>query len=143
MKDERRALAEGRLAAARERLQEAQTLMRGGLFKGAVTRAYYASFAAMRALLATKGVDSKSHQGVASLFAVHFVKAGLFPRDFTAYVERARSRRERADYEELTVMAEADARREYAAAAKFVAAVEKYFKQTKRRDADTKGKAKR
>jgi uncharacterized protein (UPF0332 family) len=143
LKDERRALAEGRLATARERLAAAKTLLRNGFYKDAVARAYYAAYAAMRALLATKGLDSKSHQGVASLFTVHFVKSGLFPRDFTACVERARSRRERADYEELTLMGEADARREYAAAAKFVAAVEKYFKQSKSGGANAKGKANR
>ena len=131
MSSERKVLAEGRLATARERLKEAQTLLRDDLFKGAVTRSYYAAYAAMRALLALKGLDSKSHHGVASLFTINFVKTGLFPRDFTAYIERARSRRERADYEELTAMTEAEARREYAAASKFVAAVEKFIKADK------------
>jgi uncharacterized protein (UPF0332 family) len=143
LNDEYRALAEGRFAAARERLKEAHTLLRDGLFKGAVTRSYYAAYAGMRALLALKGLDSKSHHGVASLFTIHFVKTGLFPRAYTEYVERARSRRERADYEELTVMNEAESRREYAAAAKLVAAVEKFMKESERAKSKGQRKAKR
>ncbi len=128
MNDEGRALAEGRLATAQERLRAAKSLLRDGFYKDAVTRSYYAAFAAMRALLALKRLDSKSHKGVIQLFNERYVKTGLFGKDSAALTGRAKTFRELADYDELATIAPENARREYAAA-KFVAAVEKFFKQ--------------
>ncbi len=136
-------LAEGRLAIARERLKETQSLLRGGFFKGAVTRSYYASFAAMRALLALKRVDSKTHKGVLYLFHEHYVKTGLFPKDFAVFAGRAKNLRELADYDELAEVSADNARAEYAAAAKFVAAVEKFMKESKPAKSKDERKAKR
>jgi uncharacterized protein (UPF0332 family) len=100
-------------------------------------------FKAVRALLALKRVDSKTHQAAFLLFQKHYVKTGLFPRELAELAKRAKGIREVTDYDDYITVTAEDARREVSAAAKFVAAVEKYFKQAKPADANAKGKTKR
>jgi len=69
-----------------------------GRYENSVGRAYYSIFSAMRALLALKEVDSKSHAGVFALFNQHFVKHKLFPRGFSKMIREAKQVREKADY---------------------------------------------
>jgi uncharacterized protein (UPF0332 family) len=135
-------LAEGRLAKAKARVVYAKDA-RKGWYDEAVTRAYYAILAAMRALLALKRFDSKSHEGVIHLFNTHYVKTGLFSKEFIPEIERARNRREHADYDEVAPVSADDARRQINAAAKFVAAVEKYFKEKNAGNEKPKKKARR
>ncbi len=128
MNDEVTALARWRLESAKARLAEARDLLRSRGYPGAINRAYYAIFTAARALLALKEIDSKTHQAAFLLFQKHYVKTGLFPRELAELAKRAKGIREAADYDDYVKVPAADARREVAAAAKFVAAVEKFIK---------------
>jgi uncharacterized protein (UPF0332 family) len=130
MSDEARALAERRIEVANERLAVAKQLQRGGFYRDAVNRAYYAAFAAARALLALKRLDSKTHQGVINLFYKHYVKPGYFPKTTGAFLEKARGLREKADYDEFAPITAEKTREEVKGAAAFVAAVEKYLVET-------------
>jgi len=47
-----------------------------GLYDDAVSRAYYAVFHSARAALKIKGIETVSHKGLISQFALHLVKAG-------------------------------------------------------------------
>ncbi len=97
MNDVARGLAERRIEVANERLDEAKNLQQAGLYRGAANRAYYAAFAAARALLALKRLDSRTHQGVIKLFYKHYVKPGLFPKKYGSFLENAKVLREKAD----------------------------------------------
>ena len=137
MNDEVTALARWRLESAKARLAEGRDLLRSRGYPGAINRAYYAIFTAARALLALKEIDSKTHQAAFLLFQKHYVKTGLFPRELAELAKRAKGIREAADYDDYVKVPAADARREVAAAAKFVAAVEKFIKgdeNVKRKD---------
>jgi len=138
MNDQATALAHAQLEAAKARLKEARDLIQTGGFPGAVSRAYYALLAATRALLALKSLDSKSHHAAFVMFHNHYVKTGLFPKETAELAKKAKNIRELADYDETAAITPDDARREYAAAAKFVAAVEKFMKE--KRTADGKPK---
>ena len=63
---------------AEDCLEEAIILYQNEKFRGACGRAYYAYFDAVRALLATKGIITKSHAAARGLFSAHFVKEGPF-----------------------------------------------------------------
>ncbi len=132
MNDEVTALARWRLESAKARLAEARDLLRSRGYPGAINRAYYAIFTAARALLALKEIDSRTHQAAFLLFHKHYVKTGLFPRELAELAKRAKGIREAADYDDYVKVPAADARREVAAAAKFVRAVEKFVKDDKR-----------
>ena len=60
-----------------EALKSAELLLAAGLQRDAMSRTCYAVLHYARALLATKSLSPKSHQGVLQVFSQHFVKTGL------------------------------------------------------------------
>ncbi|MBI5473985.1 MAG: HEPN domain-containing protein [Ignavibacteriae bacterium] len=73
-------------------------------YGNAVGRAYYAIFSGMRALLAVRNLDSKTHSGVLSLFNQHFIKENLLPKGFGKLARDAKNIRERADYGDFEII---------------------------------------
>ena len=49
-------------------------------------RSYYAVFAAMRAVLALQGFDSKKHSGIIAEFRREYIKSGLLPKELSQHV---------------------------------------------------------
>ncbi|AEG16328.1 HEPN domain protein [Desulfofundulus kuznetsovii DSM 6115] len=86
-------LANYRLQRAREHLKSAEILLNSGMYSDSLGRSYYAMFAAARALLALKQLDSKKHAGIISLFNQHFVKTGLVERSAGRNLSKARIKR--------------------------------------------------
>jgi uncharacterized protein (UPF0332 family) len=125
-------LAQWRLESAKARLAEARSLIKSRGYPGAVNRAYYAIFTALRALLALERVDSKTHQAAFLLFQKHYVKNGLFPRDLAELAKKTKGIREAADYDDYIEVTAEEARREVNAAAKFIAGVEGIIKADKK-----------
>jgi uncharacterized protein (UPF0332 family) len=63
-----------------------------------VVNLYYAYLHTVRALLATKGIYPKTHEGVERMFSLHFIKSKRFESKFGVYFSNLHSRREEADY---------------------------------------------
>ena len=101
MTDDVEQLVAYRLGQARETLEAGRQLLGGKHYRDAVNRAYYAMFYAALGLLASKGLGSSKHTGVASLFAQHFVKTGEFPSREAAYLTGAFNLRQKCDYREF------------------------------------------
>lgn len=124
MTDEgRRESASEELARADEELRAADQLVAIGIPRIALTRAYFACFHAVRALLYAENLEPRTHQGTHHLFNTHFVRTGRFEPAATRLLARLQKYREEADYSESFVVDEAGARAEIAAAAEFVARV--------------------
>lgn len=69
-----------------------------GFLSDAVSRLYYSLLHSIRALLLTKGLEPKSHEGVLRVFGLHFIKEGIFePKDSHIFA-RLMKYREEADY---------------------------------------------
>ena len=68
-------LSKRRLEVARERLNVAKHLIEYGDYKTSANRLYYAIFAAMKAVLALDGYDSKKHSGIISRFRQEYIKS--------------------------------------------------------------------
>ena len=102
------ALARHRLMRAREALAEADLLITGSRWNGALNRLYYALFYAARALLALKRIDSSRHSGVIALFKEHFVKTGSVSADIARALPQALARRQRSDYGDFAEAQAAD-----------------------------------
>lgn len=66
-------------------------------------------FTAARALLALKGLDSSKHSGVIALFNQHIVKVGIFSKEFSRYLPKAKRIREEADYGDFVKITQEDA----------------------------------
>ena len=86
------------LQRANEALKAASVLNDAGLLNDAVSRLYYCVLHNIRALLLTKGLQAKSHEGALRLFGLHFVKEGIFDTKSSHVFSKLMKYREEADY---------------------------------------------
>lgn len=121
-KDNARQNAVQEIARANEVLAEAGHLLSGGFCNGAVTRAYFAAFHGARALLFTRGLESKTHRGVIQLLNLHFVKDGPLSTHVAENLSHLETYRELCDYTAITQFTETQAREEISRAKAFIAA---------------------
>lgn len=109
-----------RLERAKETLVEALDNLKGNHYGVSVNRSYYAMFTAARALLALKGLDSSKHSGVIALFNQHIVKTGLFQKEVSKFLAKAKYIREDADYGDFVEITKEDAENQLSCAKEFV-----------------------
>ena len=83
---------------ASQTMSASTLLFDNNLINDAVSRLYYFLLYNIRALLLTKGLEPKSHEGALRLFALHFIKEKLFePKDSHVF-SKLMKYREEADY---------------------------------------------
>ena len=87
------------LEKSEQKLAVARRLLEASDFDDAVSRAYYAAFHAVRALLVTEGQNPTTHHGTVTLFNLLFIKAGKFERELGRFFMNLKDDRETADYE--------------------------------------------
>ena len=121
---ERKALSLARLKRSREHLKSARDLLLNDDFADSVSRSYYAIFQAARALLGLKGIESRKHSGVVSLFNRHFVKTGKVDKLLGVILKDSRRSREMADYTELAEFSREETEGQIADAETFIREVE-------------------
>jgi uncharacterized protein (UPF0332 family) len=83
---------------ATEARRAAELLFSNDFIKDAVSKLYYVLLNSIRALLLTKGLEPKSHEGALRLFGLHFVKEGLFMSQDSHVFSKLMKFREEADY---------------------------------------------
>ena len=86
------------LGRSQRALAEANLLFDNSYLHGAVSRLYYFLLYAVRALLLSKGLEPRSHEGALRLFAREFVKKGVFAPGSSHVFSRLMKYREEADY---------------------------------------------
>jgi len=91
------------------------------------SRAYYAAFYAIQATILTKSLSFSKHSGVISAFNRHFVRTGLFPREFSKLISRLFRERQISDYDFDLSITEHDAVQDLGFAETIVRSVEKYL----------------
>lgn len=96
---------EGRLEATSEELvlgdaalRAAQALAALDLNHDAMSRLYFAAFHWARALLASAGIEAKTHQGVQSMIGLHFIRTGKLLPAHQHTLSRLETWRTKADY---------------------------------------------
>ena len=120
-------LALYRLARAKEDLATAKANLEGRSLRASVNRSYYAIFHALRAVTALDKFYSSKHSGIISYVNQHYVKTGVFSKEFSKMVDSAFRLREKADYEDFYVVAAEDAERQLEHATQIIAIVEAYI----------------
>jgi uncharacterized protein (UPF0332 family) len=120
VKAERKALIEYRLEQADESLDSAQLLLDHKKYRPSVSRAYYAMFYAVQALLIRRQIVTSKHSGAIALFNREFVKNNIFDREFSQWLQEAFDLRQRADYREMFIVTEVRAKSILENARKFV-----------------------
>jgi len=96
-----KALITYRLEQAYECLEAASTLLKKGLIRPSINRAYYAMFYAVLALLVLEKKETSKHGGAIAIFDRDFVKKGIFNKDFSRWLHDAFDLRQRSDYAAL------------------------------------------
>ncbi|MBN1961330.1 MAG: HEPN domain-containing protein [Deltaproteobacteria bacterium] len=86
------------IARAHACLDEAKTLVNAEFPYGAASRAYYAVFHAIRALLFSRGIEVHSHRAAFNLLGEHFVCTGLINSELARQAAHMQRDREDADY---------------------------------------------
>ncbi len=119
MKDEVQAM----LALAEEKLRAAGLLLEGRAWADAASRAYYAAFHSVSAVLLSKGQAYSSHAQVLGSFNKMFVHPGTLPKEFTTLLTRLFEDRQSGDYDVLPGLTEMEARQDVADARRIVEAV--------------------
>lgn len=99
MNDEIRSFVCEEMKNAENSLKSAKKLLEEKLTKDAISRAYYAIFHSARAALMTKGIETKTHQGLLKQFALHLVKPGLVEPEYGDLLRQEKEDRETGDYE--------------------------------------------
>jgi len=95
------------LLKAKDSLEAAKSLHRGGFHGFAAARAYYAMFYVAQAFLEGEGLSYSKHSEVIGAFGLHFAKPGHLPRELHRYLRDAQDVRLEADYDYVeTVTAE-------------------------------------
>ena len=89
-------------------MEAANLLFNNGLLNDAISRLYYFVLYKIRALLLTKGLEPRSHEGTLRLFGLHFVKEGIFDPKSSHIFSKLMKYREEADYNPSYVFTEED-----------------------------------
>jgi uncharacterized protein (UPF0332 family) len=87
------------LDRARQDLAAAQSNLDQSFYGVVVSRAYYAMYYAVNALLASQSVSRKTHSGTISAFGEYFVKPGLIETEYAKMLGNAFNSRLGSDYD--------------------------------------------
>jgi uncharacterized protein (UPF0332 family) len=87
-----------RIARAYETLDDGKKLAETQSWNSCVNRLYYACFYAVSALLLSNGFETKTHNGVKTIFFKEFIATKLIPREFANLYADLLDWRNEADY---------------------------------------------
>ena len=116
-----------RFESAAECIAAAKVLFSIEIYKGAVNRAYYAVFNAMRSVLALDGIDRKRHSGVISEFRRLYIRTAIFDESLSDTISEAFRLRVGGDYEDYYVISKDEVADLITDAEVFVQAVKEYL----------------
>ena len=120
-------LAVHRIEQAKEDLEASKLLYKDKYYKSANSRAYYAVFHAIRAVLALEPIDFKRHKSVIAYFNENYIKTEKFPKSIGRKISKCSKLREDSDYDdEFTVKPEAT-HEQIQTAEELIKLVEKYI----------------
>lgn len=122
---------EALLKKALDSIKGARLLFDDELYGFAVSRAYYAMFYLVSAVLLTKGLNFSKHQAVVAAFGQHFIKTGIFKHKFHQYLVEAFEQRQIGDYEPMEEITKETAQKSIDRAEEFLVAVKAYLEKTK------------
>jgi len=95
----------------------------------ASSRAYYAAFYSLQAVLLTRDLSFSKHAGVISGFNQHFVKTAIFPKNFSKLISRLFRHRQSGDYDFGSNISTEDAERDVRTAEEIRQSISEYLKR--------------
>ena len=99
MQDKAKDLCIYRINSALETLDATKVCIESKHYKDAINRSYYASFYAIKAVLAMEGTDFKRHKDVVAYFNKNYVATEIFSRNLGRKIVKAEEIRHESDYD--------------------------------------------
>lgn len=87
------------LKKGRKKLKSAVINFENEFFDDSVSRAYYAVFHTISAVLMTKTITCSSHKETIGFFNKEFIKPGIFPKSFAKTIQKLFNERQTGDYD--------------------------------------------
>ena len=87
------------ISKATDAIENAQYNLKGGFVSATANRCYYSCFYCMTAMLYTKNIYAKTHQGIRAKFSEVFIKTGIFPIETSDIIAMLFDYRQQADYD--------------------------------------------
>lgn len=133
-KDNRRQNINAEMERAAEALAAATLLSENGYINDAISRLYYFILYNVRALLLSKDIEPRSHEGAIRLLGLHFIKSGLMSKSNAQIFSKLMKYREEADYNPISIFAKEDFVAFKDEAVSLATAIKKYLKEIKMLD---------
>ena len=111
-----------------EELQAARLMLDSWLLRPAISECYYAVFYAASAILLSKGIERRRHEGVGSALGESFVRTGELPAEITKLFHQLHEERLAADYRMTYDPGEKAAEERLTRAQNFVQTIRDYSK---------------
>jgi len=107
----------------------AELLFSEKLYSEVISRAYYAMMHAARAILLIKNIETSTHKGLVTMFALHFIKEEEIEEKYGKLLKRAAGEREEGDYEVTRQFTKEEAAARIEESKEFVQRIKNYLKK--------------
>lgn len=128
MQDKAKDLCIYRIKSALETLEVARVCIESKHYRDAINRSYYASFYAIKGILALEGKDFKRHKDVIAYFNKNYVATEIFDKRLGRKIANLQQTRETSDYDDFFIASKEDADIQCENAENIIKAVKRYLK---------------
>lgn len=97
------------------------------LYKDSINRSYYATFYAIKAVLALEEVDFKRHKDAVAYFNKKYVATDIFSKELGRKVGMLKQLREKSDYDDFYIAGKEEAKIQIDTAFQMIEEVKKYI----------------
>ena len=115
------------MTKSKDTLKIARELYEQDHYSDSISRAYYAVFHSLQAILLTIGLSFSKHSGIIGAFNKEFIYKEIFPRDFHKIIERLFKDRQIGDYEYEENLNSDDAKQDINDAENIIMSIERYL----------------
>ena len=117
------------LEKADAELEFAKLGLESNYYNGAISKAYYAAFNAVRAIVIKDNLTFSTHKSVIAHFNRYYVHGGFFPKDYTQKISTLFDARQHSDYDLEKQPTKEEAEESIIAAAEIIQAIKDYLKK--------------
>lgn len=130
MDNRKQDLSSYRLSQAEDSIKVAQMSYDNALFKDSINRSYYATFYAIKAVLALEEIDFKRHKDAIGYFNKTYVATEKFSKELGRRIGMLKQLREKSDYDDFYIASKEKATEQFQTAELVIDETKKYLKKT-------------
>lgn len=129
MDNRKQDLSSYRLSQAEDSIKVAQMSYDNALFKDSINRSYYATFYAIKAVLALEEIDFKRHKDAIGYFNKTYVATEKFSKELGRRIGMLKQLREKSDYDDFYIASREEAEEQISYTVEVVTLITEYLKK--------------